>query len=384
MPPRAIPPTSHHQTQPFDFGEARDNHAWPTSSTAAPSGVELSRPNDIPFDSISHNSSTASWDLGLEPRFFPQQPIHSSSGYLNLPLEHAPIPQQWLVDTANDMVDIEFSKVAQDGIYSSSSSYGLRDSGSRYLASESRTTSSPHSDTERSVEYQDQPKSVPTTAPTTPAGSIEGKDFLLPPLPHTLELLDIFFTQYHHFLPCIHKKTFVERMRRQRELGHPQTPLLWILLAVAAPDHPSPHIRMHEETWMNRARTLFDEDLASLSFPTQLIQAAVWILFKSFILAAFTDAWLFLSKACRLASLLGFDCIDSSGARTFRPTVTGPRDATEIEEQRKTIWALFFFDRALSCLAGLPLAIDDRHFQVNFPYDDKFFQAESFAVSTSS
>ena len=52
----------------------------------------------------------------------------------------------------------------------------------------------------------------------------------------------------------------------------------------------------------------------------------------------------------------------------------------ELEERRKTIWVLFFLDRSLSCLAGFSLAIDDRHFDVNYPVDDGQFQAFMHSV----
>lgn len=58
-----------------------------------------------------------------------------------------------------------------------------------------------------------------------------------------------------------------------------------------------------------------------------------------------------------------------------------PRDAIEIEKQRKIIWALFFLDRSLSCLAGFSLAIDDRNYQVNFPLEEELFQSSTCNVS---
>lgn len=384
------------QPHQFYHGDPQDNNSnnngWPMSSLSQAPFGGLSRAADISFDSITplyNMNSPASWNLGIEPGFFHQQDIPTTSEYPNLALERLTTPQQlqqqqqqWPVPASDEMCDIDTRQPAHNEIYSSSSSYELRDTGSDGVASESRTTLSSHSGADCSVTCQDRFKSVPTTELTTPDPTM--KDVLLPSLARTLELLDLFFARYHSFLPCVHETTFLERIKRERESGQPPTALLWALLAVAAPDHPDLNVRVLEESWMHRARTMFDENLTNMSFPTQSLQAAVWILFKSYLLADFTYAWLFLSKACRLASLWGFDCIDSNKARTFRPTIAGPRDAIEIEEQRKTIWALFFFDRSLSCLAGLPLAIDDRHYEVNFPYNDDLFQAATCAVSSSN
>lgn len=194
----------------------------------------------------------------------------------------------------------------------------------------------------------------------------------------SLELVEIFFSDYHQFLPCIHKKTFVERVKRG-ELTD-SDPLLWAIMAVAAPSHSDHHLQALQHSWLSRARLLFDKNLIASNFPTRSLQAAVWIVFGAYISAELTEAWFFLGKACRLAHFLGLDRIDCGRSERLISVAPPPRDALELEERRKTIWVLFFLDRSLSCLAGFSLAIDDRQFHVNYPVDDAQFQAFTHSV----
>lgn len=204
-------------------------------------------------------------------------------------------------------------------------------------------------------------------------------DSLVPSNQQTLELLEIFFTGYHHFLPCIHRRSFVDRVERGGSIEF--DPLLLAILAVAAPAHSDYQIQALQDRWLARAKHLFDKDLSINTLPTRSLQAAAWIVFYAYVSGDLTEAWFFLGKACRLAHFLGFDRVDCGRKERLISMAPQTRDAIELEERRKTIWALFFLDRSLSCLAGFSLAIDDRHFHVNFPINDVQFQAFTHSVS---
>ena len=225
------------------------------------------------------------------------------------------------------------------------------------------------------------PVDVADARKATPARPVQVafSDSSVPSNEQVLELLEIFFTSYHPFLPCIHQKTFVERVKRRGLTG--SDPLLVAILAVAAPAHSDHRLQALQKIWLSRARLLFDKDLNASTFPTQSLQAAVWIVFCAYISGDLTEAWFFLGRACRLAHFLGFDRIDCGRSERLISMAPRPRDAMELEERRKTIWVLFFLDRSLSCLAGFSLAIDDRCFDVNYPVEDGQFQAFIHSVS---
>jgi hypothetical protein len=220
------------------------------------------------------------------------------------------------------------------------------------------------------------PESPPDLPPPLRAAEAE----ILPSTREILELLDIFFSRYHFYLPCIHQKTFSDRVKRGRESVQSHS-LIWAMMAVAAPDHPNPHIQGLRTTWLARARSIFDKNLHSSTSITQSLQAAVWIIFQYYVDAELTEAWFFLGKTARFANLMGVDRLDSCRTDRLITMVAQPRDSIEVEEQRKSLWTLFFLDRALACLAALSLSFDERNFQVNFPMDEDLFQASTSNVS---
>ena len=217
--------------------------------------------------------------------------------------------------------------------------------------------------------------------------SIKDVNDTLPPLDQITELFDVFFSSYHSYLPSIHQKTFLHCVTNRHDVAK-SSPLFWVLLAVAVSDHPNPHLRAHRYRWLALAQSYLDRNITNCPFPTQYLQAAVWMVFQSYVSADLTAAWFFLGKTCRLANLLGFDRVDCTRVKRSVTMTAEPRDYIEKEERRKSMWALFFLDRSISCLAGFSLAIDERHFCVDFPLDEKSFQAStpnlSSTCSTSS
>ena len=215
----------------------------------------------------------------------------------------------------------------------------------------------------------------------SPAKLAQGafSDILIPSNQQIFELLEIFFSGYHLYLPCIHQKSFVDRVKRRVSID--SDPLLLVILAVAAPAHSQYQIQALQDSWLARAKYLFDKDLNINILPTQSLQAAAWMIFCAYVSGDLTEAWFFLGKACRLAHFLGFDRVDCGRRERLISMAPQIRDAIELEERRKTIWVLFFLDRSLSCLAGFSLALDDRHFHVNFPIDDVQFQDFTHSVS---
>lgn len=200
----------------------------------------------------------------------------------------------------------------------------------------------------------------------------------LPPEDKFWELLSIFFERFHPLLPCLHHSSFVQRLTYSPDLGNASA-LIWAILAVASKSHSDPSIQACSMTWLVMARQMFDHGIKTLAAPQENLQAAVWILFQTLGTAEIPEVWTFLGKACRFAALLGLDRIDSPRAPS--PYVTQPRDSLEKEERRKTMWALFYLDKALSCLCGWALAMNDWQFMVNFPVDDDLFQQSSPEVS---
>lgn len=243
---------------------------------------------------------------------------------------------------------------------------------------QARNIPSSLSDVARSQE----PTTSHSTGANSPGSSVAGlpSETALPPTDQLEDLIRIFFSQYHILLPCLHQNSFMSRVSRDRFLAQPNA-LIWAVLAVAANTHSNTTLQACCLPWLSKARELFDASIKTLCHPTETLQAAVWIIFQAYVMADMSEMWVFLGKACRLASLLGWDRVDST--RTVAsPFAPAPKDFQEKEERRKTIWALFYLDRAMSSLCGWPVAIDDNLFMVNFPIDDEAFQSSTPDVSS--
>lgn len=193
------------------------------------------------------------------------------------------------------------------------------------------------------------------------------------------DLLQIFFADYHPFLPCIHHRTYLKNVKSDAEAAK-SSPLLWAILSVAVSRQGQPNVRFLQYRFLTRAKCLFDRQHSQSDFSVQTLQAAVWIIFQAYASGDLTEAWLFLGKACRLAALLGLVQIDHDPAKRSY-SVLRSQNKIDQEEKRKTVWTLFLLDRFISCLGKLPLAIDERLFQVNFPIDDEIFQNADKSVS---
>lgn len=222
--------------------------------------------------------------------------------------------------------------------------------------------------------------SILNTIDTKGSGKSSVPDDLLPSTPVILEIVDIFFSEYHFFLPCIHQKTFVDRIK-QGSASITSSPLLWTVLAVGSAAHHKYEVQALQKPWLSRARTLLDRSISHSTSPTQTLQTAVWMAFLAISFAELTDAWFLIGTACRLANLLRLDRMDSSRAKQLISMCPRPRHAIEVEEQRKAIWSLFLLERWLAYLGGFILSLDERNFQVAYPLDDRVFQSTSSSVS---
>lgn len=218
---------------------------------------------------------------------------------------------------------------------------------------------------------------APGVLPSLAADDLDGG---LPDSGTTKELLDIFFRDYHKYLPCLHRKSIFALIENDNAI-HTRSSLLLALFAIASKTHRSQDVQSRRQEWLRQAKRLWHGSIASADNPTRHIQAAVWILFAEYTGASINESWLFLGTAIRYASLIGADRIDGVFAQNLPESLVSLRGPVDIEERRRSVWALAVLDKKLSSLCGMPLAIDDRMFNVNFPLHEDVFQNGDADVS---
>ena len=171
----------------------------------------------------------------------------------------------------------------------------------------------------------------------------DGELCVLPDISMMTELLEIFFAQYHKYLPCVHRTTLFHCIKQDRKALH-RSPLMLSLLALASRFHRDTSIQSRSLEWLALAKRSWQQNAISTADPTTAIQAAVWILFQDILGADINEAWLFLGTACRFASMIGFDRMDSQNPPAC-PAALRPKDALEKETRRRAMWSLYTLDK---------------------------------------
>ena len=91
------------------------------------------------------------------------------------------------------------------------------------------------------------------------------------------------------------------------------------------------------------------------------LQACVLITWYEFKGKGFARAWMSLGRAIRLAKMLGLHQMDRGDAVTLESGFQLPFPATEgqaeLEERRRTFWALFIYDAYASARTGSPMTL---------------------------
>ena len=102
----------------------------------------------------------------------------------------------------------------------------------------------------------------------------------------------------------------------------------------------------------------------------QALQACVLITWFEFKGTGFTRAWMSLGRAIRLAKMMGLHQMVRDDPVTvgsgFQLPLPEAEGRAELEERRRTFWALFIFDAYASARTGSPMAIQEAEVCVLF------------------
>ncbi|KAL6234756.1 hypothetical protein BDW75DRAFT_230857 [Aspergillus navahoensis] len=188
----------------------------------------------------------------------------------------------------------------------------------------------------------------------------------LPPVEQTIQLTDEFFARCHPQFPCLHKETFLARLR-----GPVSTPLEWAVLATAARAHRDATVSSRADVFLHTAVDSLAQSPLLQEHVLRDLQAAVWCVYSLYYSGEITKAVMLLAQAYSLACLNGLNRLDDPSPNV--PTIMRFSPIEE-EECRGTLWALFVLDRQINYLMGHHFVIDDMQWCVNYPLDDASLQ----------
>jgi hypothetical protein len=95
-------------------------------------------------------------------------------------------------------------------------------------------------------------------------------------------------------------------------------------------------------------------------FTLEALQACVLTIWYEFKGTEFARPWMSLGRAIRLGKMLGLHRIDRNESvkeNSFQFPLAETTDPVELEERRRTFWALFIFDAYAGVRTGSPMSI---------------------------
>jgi hypothetical protein len=192
------------------------------------------------------------------------------------------------------------------------------------------------------------------------------------------ELVELFFTQLYHLVPCFHKVTFTEELECG-VLKRDAPSILYAMCAMAALHHHDPSVKAQQQAWFELAKLQYELSPRNPHPALRTIQTAVLICLVGLTVGDFSASWLAIGKAWRQVCTLRLNRLDlEDGSDDTFETVS--RKPSVREEYRRTLWMLFIMDRNHSMPTGSPHAIDERHFKINMPVAEEGFQAMTSEV----
>jgi hypothetical protein len=215
-----------------------------------------------------------------------------------------------------------------------------------------------------------------TASPSTDSDVLSS--FGLPARNKVLDVVDLFFLNFHAHIPCLQETTFRATYYRDGVFRE-DSALLFAVLAIAARLHTDPLIQAQEQEWYDHAKTLYSQTVKAGITSVEPIQTACLIAFQGLIIGDLEAVWTVLGDAWRKACALGLNRLDAPDLLDPRPLLK-LKSPKEKEEHRMVFWTLFLLDRLTSFPCGLPYAIDDRYVLVNLPLQLPAFVNSAFAT----
>ncbi|SPN99754.1 related to Zn(II)2Cys6 transcriptional activator [Cephalotrichum gorgonifer] len=221
---------------------------------------------------------------------------------------------------------------------------------------------------------------IPTSASTSAsppdtqllqAGRLEQ----LPPQALVDELTGLYFSKLYPETPMQDPARYLASLHMPVHMQPPMC-LQYTILALAA-SFSFAHQELAQALY-KRARNYiqFDEMKDDDHLVLTLGHVQCWVLLSHFEAKHlwFTRASMSLSRAARLAQMLGLHDAEASMPAMSMAALAPPRNWSESEERRRTMWAIFSTDRLTSSTTGWPVVIESDRIKTPLPASDESFR----------
>ncbi|KAH6682209.1 binuclear zinc transcription factor [Plectosphaerella plurivora] len=214
----------------------------------------------------------------------------------------------------------------------------------------------------------------------TLSGLIQTGLFEQRPSPAMVEFLtQSYFDKWHYTAPMIHHTSYLVSLDRPPHSGGPPMCLRYIIMAWGA-EMVNTH-RSLALPFYKRARVYAETD--ELQTSNTLAHAQTWCLICYFEAQylLFTQSSMSICRAIRIGQIIGLHRIDELGDDD--DVFLLPLPWLELEERRRTWWALFCSDRLVGGTAGWPVLIREHDISTRLPSSDAAFEL-GFEETTST
>ncbi|KAG7434196.1 Citrinin biosynthesis transcriptional activator ctnR [Fusarium oxysporum f. sp. raphani] len=181
----------------------------------------------------------------------------------------------------------------------------------------------------------------------------------LPPQEIIEELTNVFFTKVHCDAQYIHPSRYLASLYLPPHMQPPMC-LQYIIMARAALVSP-PHKHL-ADPFYRRARYYLeaDEQKGEGEYFVTLAHTQCCVLMAYFEVQNmwFSRSSMSTSKSVRLSQILGLHQLDGKNDWRRNATLPEPKDWCELEERRRTLWAVFCSDKHTSGTTGWPSLMD--------------------------
>ncbi|KAI1038662.1 hypothetical protein LB505_011341 [Fusarium chuoi] len=197
----------------------------------------------------------------------------------------------------------------------------------------------------------------------------------LPPQEIIEELTNVFFTKVHCDAQYIHPSRYLASLYLPPHMQPPMC-LQYIIMARAALVSP-PHKHL-ADPFYRRARYYLeaDEQKGEGEYFVTLAHTQCCVLMSHFEVQNmwFSRSSMSTSKSVRLSQILGLHQLDGKNDWRRNATLPEPKDWCELEERRRTLWAVFCTDKHTSGTTGWPSLMDVNKISTSLPASDEAFQ----------
>ncbi|KAH9205012.1 fungal-specific transcription factor domain-containing protein [Leptodontidium sp. 2 PMI_412] len=203
----------------------------------------------------------------------------------------------------------------------------------------------------------------------------------LPPTEVYQELLQIYFDQIHPGIPMIHKQKFYTTMK----LGPDSRPPLCLQFSILClSSSVTPKYKRFGETFYQKARRYAEISEANGTDEAYTVyHAQCWLLIANFDAQRMhiKRAWMSVGKCIRLVQMIGLHRLDKHDSHTG--VVPEAEGFIELEERRRTFWAVYITDRFAYKVSGWSMGMNEHEIFTHLPSSEYAFENDREETSIS-